>query len=106
MLQERFHFKRLPAAAATLLLGCAAAILVQPITSQWMDGISIYICPLGAFLAGFVFFWIAGKDYVLQAVNQGAKKPVGGWFYPLAKYVYCYLAIAALVAGAILGGIG
>lgn len=106
MLQERFHFKRLPAAAATLLAGCIAAILVQPITSQWMDGISIYICPLGAFLAGFMFFWLAGKDYVLRAVNQGAKKPVGNWFYPLAKYVYCFLAIAALIAGAILGGIG
>ena len=34
------------------------------------------------------------------------QKPIGGWFYPLAKYVYCILCIVALVAGAALGGIG
>ncbi len=106
MLQERFGAKRFVSVAGTLLFGGGAAILVQPITSQWMDGITIYICPLGAFLAGVMFFWIAGKDYVLQAVNQGARRPIGNWFYPLAKYGYCILTITALVAGIILGGIG
>lgn len=106
MLQERFRIKRFPAVAGTLLFGGITAVLIQPVTSQWMDGVSIYICPLGAFLAGFLFFWIAGKDYVLKAVNQGAKRPIGKWFYPMAKYIYCILAITALVAGAVLGGIG
>lgn len=106
ILQERFKLGRFPAVAGTLAAGCAAALCIQPVTSQWMDGISIYICPMGAFIAGFLFFWTAGKDYVLGAVNQGARKPIGSWFYPLAKYGYCILAAAALVAGAILGGIG
>lgn len=106
MLQERFRLGRFPAVAATLAVGCGAALLVQPITSQWMDGVSIYICPLGAFLAGFLFFWVAGKDYVHAAVNQGARRPIGRWFYPLAKYGYCVAALVALIAGAVLGGIG
>lgn len=106
MLQERFHMKRLPSVAIIGVVGGIIAILIQGITSQWMDGVSIYICPLGAFLAGLMFFWIAGKDYVLKAVNQGAKKPIGNWFYPLAKYAYCILALVALIAGAALGGIG
>ena len=106
MLQERFNIKRIPAVAIIGVVGGVIAILIQAVTSQWMDYVSIYICPLGAFLAGLMFFWIAGKDYVLKNVNQGAKAPIGDWFLPLSKYVYCILAVVALVAGAILGGIG
>ena len=106
-LQDNFKLKRIPATAIILGIGCVVAIFIQAITSQWMDVVSIYICPLGALLAGLMFFWVAGKDYVLAEVNLGrAKGPIGGWFYPLAKYVYCILCIVALVAGAALGGIG
>ena len=76
------------------------------ITSDWMDVVSIYICPLGALLAGIMFFWVAGKDFVMEQVNRGAGKKVGSWYYPLSKYVYCALALTALIAGAALGGIG
>ena len=106
-LQDHFRLPRVPAAAIVLGAGCAAAILIQPVTSQWMDVVSIYICPLGALLAGVMFFWAAGKKFVLDAVDQGrVKGPLGRWFYPLGKYVYCTLCIAALIAGAALGGIG
>ena len=88
------------------MIGCVVAVLIQKITSEWMDVVSIYICPLGALLAGIMFFWVAGKKFVLDEVNDGRQKPIGGWFYPLAKYVYCILCIVALVAGAALGGIG
>nr|WP_072514521.1 sodium-dependent transporter [Ndongobacter massiliensis] len=107
-LQDNFKVKRVPATAIILTAGCIIAILIQAITSQWMDAVSIYICPLGALLAGLMFFWVAGKEYVMKEVNTGRKggKPMGTWFYPLAKYVYCVLCVVALVAGAILGGIG
>ena len=59
-----------------------------------------------ALLAGILFFWVAGNDFVLAAVNKGAGKPIGAWFYPLSKYVYCVCALLALIAGALLGGIG
>ena len=106
MLHDRFHVKRLPAVAIIGVIGGVVAFLIQGYTSQWMDMVSIYICPLGALLAGIMFFWVAGKDYCLEEVNRGAQKPIGSWFYPLGKYVYCSLAVVALIAGAILGGIG
>ena len=80
--------------------------MIQGIVSGWMDAVSIYICPLGAMLAAIMFFWVAGKDFALTAVNTGTKKPIGSWFMPLGKYVLVPAALLALVAGALLGGIG
>lgn len=105
-LQEKFKLRRVPATAVIHVIGCAVALCIQAIVSQWMDVVSIYICPLGALLAAIMFFWVGGKKFVLESVNLGARKPIGGWFYPLGKYVYCACALTALVAGAILGGIG
>ena len=82
------------------------AILIQGIVSNWMDAVSIYICPIGAILASVMFFWIFGKDYAMAAVNEGAKKPKGDTWFILGKFVYTGLAIVALIAGAFYGGIG
>jgi NSS family neurotransmitter:Na+ symporter len=105
-LQEKFKMKRMPATLTIHVFGCAVAMCIQGIVSGWMDVVSIYICPLGALLAGIMFLWVAGKKFTLESVNMGANKPIGNWFYPLAKYVYCAAALIALIAGAILGGIG
>ncbi len=105
-LQENFKLGRVPATLITLATGGVVAILIQTITSEWMDVVSIYICPLGALLAAIFFCWIAGKKFVMDAVNEGRSKPLGPWFYPLTKYIYCALCLLALIAGAILGGIG
>ena len=56
--------------------------------------------------AGIMFFWVLKKETALKAVNEGSQKPIGSWFYPLGKYFYCAAALIALIAGAILGGIG
>ncbi len=107
-LQDNLGLGRVVSTAIILAIGCVVAILIQAITGEWMDFVSIYICPLGSFLAGTMFFWVAGKDFVDAAVNQGRKgnKPIGSYFFPLGKYLYVPLCIVALVAGAILGGIG
>ena len=105
-LQEKLGLKRVPATAVIHVIGLAAALCIQAIVSQWMDVVSIYICPLGALLAAVMFFWIGGKKLVLESVNLGARKPIGGWYYPAGKYVYCVSVLVALIAGAILGGIG
>ena len=86
--------------------GCVVSLVIQGIVSGWMDAVSIYICPLGAMLAAIMFFWVAGKKFAVDAVNAGADKPVGKWFVPLGKYVLVPLSLVALIAGALLGGIG
>ena len=105
-LEERFGFKRPVAVGSIAVVGCIVALVIQGIVSGWMDAVSIYICPLGAMLAAIMFFWVAGKDFAVNAVNQGRDKNIGPWFVPLGKYVLVPLAFIALVAGAILGGIG
>ena len=105
-MQEKFKFKRVVAVGTIGVIGCVISILIQPWTSQWMDIVSIYIAPFGALLAGIMFFWVLKKETALSAVNEGADKPIGSWFYPLGKYGFCILSLVALIAGAVLGGIG
>ena len=105
-LQERFAFSRKKSAFLINLLGIAVAILIQGIVGPWMDFVSIIIAPLGAFLAGIMFFWILDKDQALAEVNKGCKKTRGSSFIVLGKYIYCPLSLLALILGIIFGGIG
>lgn len=105
-LQDQFKLKRWIPTVIVHAVSLAIALLIQPWTSQWMDMVSIYICPFGAALAGIMFFWVMKKQTALDAVNQGARKGIGSWFYPFGKFVYVPLCIIALIAGAALGGIG
>ena len=104
-MQEQFKLKRGPAVAVIGVIGAVVALLIQPWTSQWMDVVSIYICPLGAALAAIMFFVVLPREKALEEVNRGAKKPIGGWFIPLG-YVFIVLCIAALILGVKFGGIG
>ena len=105
-LQERFGLGRIGAVAGIGAVGAVVSVLIQPWTSQWMDVVSIYICPLGALLAGVMFFWVLKKETALSAANEGAGRKVGGRFHLIGKYVYCPLALLALILGACLGSIG
>ncbi len=104
--QEKLKMGRIPAVTLVHVVGLLIAMFIQPWTSQWMDMVSIYICPFGALLAGVMFFWVIKKDTALDAVNLGSDKKVGNWFYPFGKYVYVPLCVVCLIAGAALGGIG
>lgn len=105
-LQEKLKLNRVASVGIIGAAGCLAALVIQGIVSGWMDAVSIYICPLGAMLAAIMFFWVADNKFALDAVNKGTSKPVGKWFILLGKYILVPLAFVALVAGAILGGIG
>ena len=104
--QEWFGLDRTASCCIIGAIGLGVSLLIQGIVSNWMDILSIYVCPLGAGLAGIMFFWILGKKYVLHHVNMGRSKPIGKWFYPLAKYGFCSICIIVLLAGILLGGIG
>lgn len=105
-LQTKFGFSRKKAVGIIALIGAAVGVCIEGIVSGWMDIFSIYMCPLGAFFAGVIFFWLCGKDFVRKHVDMGAKKPVGPWFDFASKYVFCGLTIVVLVLGTLLGGIG
>lgn len=104
--QEKLGLGRLAAVAAVGAVGLAASLAIQGVVSQWMDVCSIYACPAGALLAGVFFFWVYGRDGCLAQVNLARRKPLGRWFYPLAKYGFCGVTVIVLVMGAVKGGIG
>ncbi len=105
-LQEKLKLARIPAVLVIHAVGLVIALLIQPWTSQWMDMVSIYICPFGALLAGVMFFWVLKKQTALDAVNEGSNKKIGNWFHPFGKFIYVPLCLIALIAGAYYGGIG
>ena len=105
-LQEKLRFNRVTATAVIHIVGVAVALTIQPWTSQWMDMVSIYLCPLGALTAGIMFFWIMKKDTALAAVQEGDPKPVMSWFLPFGKYVFVPLCAACFILGIAFGGIG
>ena len=105
-LQEMFHLKRPAAVGIIGCIGIVVGLIIAPNVSPWMDVCSIYICPLGAMLAGFMFFWVCKKDFVLEQVNLARSKPLGSWFYPMAKYLFCGVTLVVLILGAYHGGIG
>lgn len=104
--QEKLHLGRKAACGIIAGIALVVSICIQGIVSGWMDILSIYICPLGAGLAGVMFFWICGKKYVETQVNTGREKPFTSKFLPICKYVYCPICILVLILGIILGGIG
>ena len=105
-LQEQFHLSRPVAVSMIGAIGIVVGLIIAPVVSPWMDVCSIYICPLGALLAAVMFFWVCKKDFVLEQVNLARPKPLGRWFYPMAKYVLCFVTVLVLILGAVNGGIG
>ena len=104
--QERLKLGRIPSCIIVCGLGLGVSLCIQQIVSEWMDVISIYICPLGAGLAGIMFFWVLGKRVCEKEIAKGREKSVPAMIIPLAKYVFCPVCILVLIAGAVLGGIG
>ena len=105
-LQDHMHLSRLKSVAIVGLIGVVVSVCIQGIVSPWMDFVSIYVCPLGAALAGIMFAWVWGRQAVEDAVSVGRKHRIGKWYYPLYKYLFCVLTAAVFILGAVNGGIG
>lgn len=90
--QEKLHLGRVPACAVIGIIGAAVSLLIQGIVSDWMDVLSIYICPLGAGLAGIMFFWVFGKDYAETQVNKGRERNFQNGLYRCAAiFIFRYV---------------
>ncbi len=74
-LQDKLHLKRVAAVAVIAAIGTAVSLCIQAIVSDWMDVVSIYICPLGALLAGILFFWVAGRTSSLPRSTRARASP-------------------------------
>ena len=105
-IQEKLHLGRKASCAIIAAIALVVSICIQGIVSDWMDVLSIYICPLGAGLAGIMFFWVCGKKYVETQVNTGRDKKFTDKFYPICKYIFCPICFLVLILGIVLGGIG
>lgn len=109
-LESKFKLSRFKAVAIVMGLGFISGIFLEDgnVLGSWMDFISINIIPLGAFLAGAMFFWVCGDDFAREQINLGRDKNKANvdWIVPLGKYVFCGLTIFIFVVGIILHGIG
>ena len=105
-IQEKLHLGRKASCTIIAAIALVVSIFIQGIVSGWMDILSIYICPLGAGLAGIMFFWVCGKKYVETQVNTGRDKKFTDKFYPICKYIFCPVCFLVLILGIVLGGIG
>ncbi len=105
-LQTKFGLSRKKAVGIIALIGTVVALCIEGIVSGWMDVCSIYLCPIGALLAGIMFFWLCGKEFVREQIDMGAAHKLGSWYEYASKYIFCGLTVIVLVMGSILGGIG
>ena len=64
-LQEQFRLSRKAAVGVIALVSAVIGVFIESGDSvgAWMDVVSIYIIPLGALLAGIMFFWVCPKGY-------------------------------------------
>lgn len=104
--QEKLGLNRKASCGLIGVVALIVSICIQGIVSDWMDVLSIYICPLGAGLAGVMFFWVCGRKYVEKQINTGRNKPFTAAFVPVCKYVFCPVCVLVLILGILLGGIG
>lgn len=97
---------------SVLFIGVISFLVAIPLAfnielfNNFSDIVTIYIAPFGTVISAITFFWIYGADKALEEINIGAKRPLGNWFMPLAKYVFVFVSIIVIVFGAIYGGIG
>ena len=107
-LQEQFKLSRGASVGVTAVISASVGIFIESgdKVGAWMDAVSIYIIPLGALLAGIMFFWVCPKGYAREQVELGAAKPLGRWFEPLTKYVFVGITLIVYILGIFFGGIG
>ena len=107
-LQEQFGLSRIASCVVVFGFSLLVGIFLEngDTVSSWMDIFTIYIMPVGALLAGIMFFWICGKGFAASQIEMGSKYRVGRFIEGLGKYVYCGVTIIVLILGVVFGGIG
>lgn len=107
-LQNRLGFSRKKAVVTIAVIGFAVGIFIEngDVLGAWMDMVSIYIIPLGALLAAFMFFWFTTKEFQRTEISKGRPTVIGDSFLSYGKYVFCGVTLIVYVLGIVYGGIG
>lgn len=89
----RLGRKTVLAILCVLCLG--VGLFMEPIGKwgPWMDLVSIYIIPIGATLGALSWFFVMRRRELLDAINTGAGKQRGTFWYCVGRYVYVPLAV-------------
>lgn len=98
-LESQFNLNRKTASWIIFIVAVLVGIFIEDanVVGKWMDILSVYVVPLGALLAGIMFFWVCGKDFARQQVQLGRKRKLGRWFEPLTRYVFIGLVFVLCV---------
>jgi len=107
-IQSQFKLPRWAAVSVIAVISAAVGIFIESgdAVGAWMDAVSIYIIPLGALLAGVMFYWVCPDGYARKQAEMGREKPLGAWFEPVTKYVFVGITLVVYVLGIFFGGIG
>ena len=107
-LQEKFGLSRFLSAFIVSAITIGVGIFVESGDSvgSWMDAVSIYIIPLGALIAGIMFYWLCEKGFAREQVQLGRKKKIGKWFEPATKYMFVGITLVVYILNILFKGIG
>ncbi len=105
-LQTFFRLSRAKAVGIVAAVATVIGVCIEGIVGKWMDICSICLCPLGALMAGVMLFWVCKPGFARRHAEEGAAKPLGSWFEPAGKYVFCGITLLVLILGIAFGGIG
>jgi len=99
-LMDQFSWGRRGAVVFTAILAFLSGLPLavnQARFDAFVDLVTVYLVPVGAAIAGVLFFWVLGAGRAREQVNIGAEKPVGAWWEPVAKYLF--VGVAILIVG-------
>ena len=107
-LQKQLGLSRLASVGIIAVAAVAVGLFIEggSSVSDWMDVISIYVIPVGAFLAAIMFFWVCPAGFAKSQAELGRKKPLGAWFNVFTRYVFVGITALVIVLGIFYGGIG
>jgi NSS family neurotransmitter:Na+ symporter len=83
--------------AAVAFAGGVPLALDPSAFDAFVNLVTVYLVPVGAALAGVLFFWVLGTQRARGEVNRGARRGVGPWWEPVAKYLF--VGVALLIIG-------
>ncbi len=107
-LQEQLGLSRTASVLIIAVIAIGIGLFIEggSTVSDWMDVISIYVIPVGAFLAAVMFFWVCPRGFAKKQAETGRKKPLGRWFDFMTRYVFVIITALVIVLGIFYGGIG